>query len=125
MSELYTISVTTDSSGDFSINTGPVIGRVVQYRYVPDGTSPLATGADLTIEGATTGISVASQSNIGTSAFTKAPRQGATAQDGSALLYASGGEAVPVPIIVIGEQLSITIAQGGASTAGTIYIWVD
>lgn len=121
--DLHRIDITTDSSGDFTINTVDIFGAVLQYRYVPDGTSPLATGADLTIAGGTTGIVVASQTNIGTSAFTKAPRQATHATDGTASLYAAAGEPVEDCIWVAGEHLTVTIAQGGDTKSGTLWIW--
>lgn len=123
--QLITVPVTTDASGDFSQQTPVLNGRLVQYRYVPDGSSPLDTGADLDIVGTTTGIVVANQDDIGTSAFTKAPRQATHGVDGSASLYASTGEPVEDVILIVGETLTLTIANGGNAKAGTFYLWVE
>ena len=117
------VAITTDSGGDFTTDTIPVEGRILQYRYVPDGSNPLATGADLTVVGKDTGVVVANQANIGTSAFTKAPRQALHDVDGSALLYAAAGEPVE-GFIWVNEALTVTIAQGGDTDAGTLHIWV-
>lgn len=122
--QLITVPLATDASGDYSSATQDICGAVLQIRYVVDGTSPLDTGADLTITGTKTGLSVASMTNIGTSSFTKALRQATHATDGTASLYAGAGEPVEAPIHVIGESLTVTIAQGGASKVGTLYIWV-
>src|SRR5690606_28345131 len=92
--DLIRVPILTDASGDFSYDTGPVNGKVYWYRYVPHGASPLDTGADLSITGKTSGIVVANQSNIGTSAFTKAPRQATHDETGTASLYADSGEPV-------------------------------
>ena len=118
------VAITTNASGAFSATTPALSGRVLQYRYVPDGTSPLDTGADLTIAGANTGIAVITALNIGTSAFQKAPRQPTHAiSDASALLYAAGGTAVS-DCVWIDEPLTVTIAQGGNTLKGTVYIWI-
>lgn len=34
------VAATTDASGDFTTETIPVEGRVLQYRYIPDASSP-------------------------------------------------------------------------------------
>ena len=117
------VAVTTDAAGDFTTDTIPVEGRVLQYRYIPDGSAPLATGADLTITGKDTGLVVAAQTNIGTSAFTKAPRQAVHDTGGVASLYAAAGEPVE-DYIWVNEALTVTVAQGGDTLSGTIHIWV-
>lgn len=125
--QLIKVAITTDSSGDFSSSvTVPTNGgRLVQYRYVPGGGGTnLDTGADLTVTGATSGISYIAQTDIGTSAFTKAPRQPTHDTAGSASLYAAGGEPVEGYIFVGGEPLSIVVAQGGDTKSGTLYLWI-
>lgn len=122
--ERHSITVTTDSSGDFTGHTPVVTGRVVQYRYIPDGSSPLATGADLDITGADTGVVIANHDNIGTVAFTKAPRQPTHDPAGAASLYAAGGEGVEVPVVVANERLKLIIANGGSVLSGVFHIWI-
>ena len=121
---LITVSITTDSSGDYTSDQVQVEGKLLQYRYVPDGTSPLDTGADLTIAGNKTGFSYVNQLNIGTTAFQKSPRVATHADDGTALLYASAGEPVDDYGYVGGEQLTVTIANGGNTKLGKLYMWV-
>ena len=109
--------ILTDAGGNFTTETDALYGAVYQYRYVPDTTNPLATGADLTIVGRDTGVSIANLTDIGTSAFTRSPRQLTHAPDGTASSAAEG-------LIVIDEPLVITVAQGGNADAGTLYIWI-
>lgn len=121
--QLIKVSVTTDASGDFASTIQPRDGRLLQYRYVPDASTPLATGADLDVVGGTTGFVYVNQDDIGTSAFTKAPRQPTHAADGTASLYASTGEPVEDHMYVAGEPLDVTVAQGGNALSGVIYFW--
>jgi len=123
--DLLTVALLTDASGDFTGFTKVVQGRVVQYRYVPDPTTPLATGADLDITGEITGVVISNQDNIGTAAFTKAPRQPTHDEAGAASLYAATGEGVETPIAVAGERLKVVITQGGNALSGTLYIWLE
>lgn len=122
---LTTIAVTTDGSGDFT--TDFVVpsggGRFLQYRYVPDGSSPLDTGADLDVTGKTTGFVYVNHDNLGVSAIDRIVRGATYDIDGSALLYAASGEPVEEAAAIGGEPLTVTISNGGASKAGTLYIW--
>lgn len=120
---LVTVAITTDASGNFS---APVQanGRLLQYRYVPDGSTPLDTGADLDIIGATTGFIYINQDDIGTSAFTKVPRQPTHDNTGAASLYAGAGEPVEDFMWIGGEQLTVTIANGGNTLSGKLYMWI-
>jgi hypothetical protein len=123
--ERLTLTLTVDASGDATVYSAqPVNGRVLQLRYVPDGTNPLATGADLTITGESTGVAVATLVNIGTSAFTTVPRQATHGVDGSASLYAAGGEPVEDPVYVAGERLKVVVAQGGNAKTGTLHVLI-
>ena len=118
------IAVTTSAAGAFSATTLTMTGRVLQYRYVPDPSTPLATGTNMVIAGATTAVAIVTASSIGTSAFQKAPRQPTHAvADGSALLYAAGGTAQS-DFIYVDEPLTLTITSGGNALKGTFYIWV-
>lgn len=120
----YEIDLTVNSSGDATAYTsGPVTGRVLQLRYVPDGSAPLDTNADLTITGDVTGVAIATLSNIGTSAFTKVPRQATHGVTGTALVYAAA-DAVAEPVYVAGERIKVVVAQGGNAKIGTLYVTV-
>lgn len=123
--EKHTIAILTNAGGAFTGYTAvPVTGAVLQYRYVPDGVAPLDTGADLDVTGEETGVVLVNQDNIGTSAFTKAPRQATHDEAGAASLYAAAGEPVEAAAVVAGERLKVVVAAGGNTKLGTLYIWV-
>ena len=123
--ERHTLSVTTDVSGNATVySTVNVTGRVLQVRYVP-GSSPLDTNADIILSAEVTGVILLDQDNIGTSAFTSAPRQAAhLASTGAALLYAAGGTAVTDYAVVANERLKLVVASGDATKSGTFYVYV-
>jgi hypothetical protein len=122
--QLITIGITTDAAGAFAKEVSPQSGRLLQYRYTPHATTPLDTGADLDIVGSTSGFVYANQDNIGTSAFTKAPRQPTHDDTGAASLYAAAGEPVEDHMWIAGEPLDVTIANGGNTLSGTLYLWI-
>lgn len=124
--QLFATAIVTDSSGDFALTLQAQSGRLLQYRYKPDGTSPLAAGAGITLSGAASGLSLIAQSNIGASAFTKAPRQPTHTLAGTALVRSTGGdEPVSDYVWIGGEQLSLAVSSGGAAKAGTLYLWIE
>ena len=122
--ERHELAVTTDGSGDATVYSERVISGVVhQVRYVPDGTSPLATGADVDLTGEVSGVVVWDEDDIGTSAITRAPRQATHGVDGVASLYAAAGEPVETAVAVAGERLKLVVAQGGAAKQGTFHVY--
>lgn len=123
--ERIILALTVDASGALTTySPNRVAGNVLQLRYVPDGTNPLDTGADLTITGEESGVAIATLVNIGTSAFTKAIRHASHGIDGVASLYAAGGAAVGVPVAVAGERIKVVVAQGGVSMTGTLHLFI-
>lgn len=122
--QLVTIPVTTTAGGAFTTELN-VSGYLVQYRYVPDGSTPLDTGADVTLVGTTTAFSYLNLANIGTSAFQKLPRYATSDEQGVASLFAAAGEPVEGLMYAGPEILTFTVAQGGASKLGTFYLWFD
>lgn len=123
MAKLIKVAITTDAAGAFSTTIAAGDGAFVQYRYVPHASTPLDTGADLDIVGATSGFVYVNQDDIGTSAFSKAPRIATHDVAGVASLYAATGEPVE-SVAYVAEPLTITIAQGGNTLSGTLYIWL-
>ncbi len=119
--QVLTLSV--DASGDATVYSERVTGRVLQVRYVPHATTPLDTGADLTITGEDTTVAIATLTNIGTSAFTKVPRQPVHGVTGTALVYA-GTDAVAEPPYIAGERIKVVVVQGGVSKVGTLHILI-
>lgn len=123
MVSIVKVAITTNGSGAFSSTVAVPPGAFVQYRYVPHASTPLDTGADLDITGATTGFVYVNQDNIGTSAFSKVPRLATHDETGTASLYAAGGEPVEAAAFV-GEPLTVAIANGGDTLSGTLYLWI-
>lgn len=120
---LVTVAVLTSAGGAFSTPIVAPRGRLLQYRYVPDGSNPLDTGADIDLAGATTGFVYINQDNIGTSAFQKLPRHATHDETGVASLYAAAGEPVEGCMHCGGEQLTFTVANGGNAKRGTFFFW--
>jgi hypothetical protein len=121
----HDFTLTVDASGNATVtSTDLANGYVHQIRYVPDGSIPLATGADLTITAAGSGLVIDTLTDIGTSAVQWAPRQATSTVAGAASLYAAGGTAVTDKIAVANERIQVAVAQGGVSKTGTLYIWV-
>lgn len=121
---MYQFNITTSSGGAWSETVSLKPGRFMQYRYVPDGTSPLDTGADLDLVGAQSAFVYINQDNIGTTAFQKLPRYATADETGTASLYAAGGEPVE-GIMMVAEPLTATIASGGTTKKGVLYIWIE
>ena len=118
------IDILTIADGTFSQDITPHSGAVLQYRYVPHATNNLDGTADLTITGKDSGLVVVNQLNFGTSAFTRSPRQPTHAMDGTASLFAVGGEPVEGFVYIAGESLTISIAHGGDAKQGTLHLWI-
>lgn len=121
---VYQFNILTNSSGDWTETVLPRAGRFLQYRYVPDATSPLDTGGDLDIVGAQSGFVYVNQDNIGTSAFQKLPRYATADETGTASLYAATGEPVE-GVMSVAEPIMAAIANGGSAKKGVLYIWID
>lgn len=121
---IYQVNILTSAAGAFSQTIHPRAGNFRQYRYVPDGTSPLDTGADLDMVGAQSAFVYINQDNIGTTAFQKLPRYATHDETGTASLYAAAGEPVE-GIMAVAEPLTVTIANGGNALKGVLYIWID
>ena len=112
-----TVEVTTDASGDAEVYSAHVRGLLSQIRYVK---TDFADGVDFTITNATTGETLWAESNVNASA-TRAPRQATHGTDGSASLYASGGEPVEDKIAIPGHRIKIVVAQGGDTKTGSFH----
>lgn len=123
MTTVATVPVTTSAVGAFTTTISAPAGALLQYRYVPDGTNPLATGSNIDLVGATTGFVYINQDAIGTSAFQKLPRYATHDETGVASLYAVTGEPVEDEMAVGAEQLTFTVASGGNAKLGTFYFW--
>lgn len=111
-----TVLVTTSAGGAYSADIFPEKGILMRISYKPDGSTPLDTGADLTITESNSGIVVYTQANIGTAAFTKLPRAPICS-------IADGVNSTSVfDYVPIADKLTLTIASGGATKSGTFYL---
>lgn len=120
------VTLLTIADGSGTVYSDAIVnGRLMQMRYTPSGGGAnLATGADLTITLENSGVAVATLTDIGTSAFTKAIRQPTHGLTGTALVYAST-DAVAEPVVATGERIKVVIAQGGDTKGGTLDFWVE
>jgi len=109
--------ITTDSGGAATVylEHGPnrkPNGFLVALKYTP-GT--IATGADLTITGETSGIPIMAKSDAGTSTVWYYPRAFPNAvADGAAGTVAA--QSIPIK----DERIKIVVAQGGSGGVGSI-----
>lgn len=121
--ERHVVSVTTNASGDATVYTSePVNGEILAIRYVPHATTPLDTGAGITVTGEESGTPVITITNLGTSAVSYAPRQATHSTAGAAALYAAAGTAVNDRIAIAKERIKLVVAQGGNVLSGTFHI---
>ena len=123
----FRLDVTTDAGGAATVySQGGVSGKIEQIRYTPDPTTPLDTGADITITEESSGLGILTKANIGTSAFTAAPRQPThLASDGSAAVYAAAGSPVLTKIALSGGRIKLVVAQGGNTLSGRFDVVVS
>lgn len=121
----HTVAVTTDASGDSTDLTPTTSGHVVAVRYVPDGGSPLDTGADITITAQASGLPIITITNLGTSATQFYPRAATVDVAGAASLYAAAGEPVETRIPVADEAIQVVTANGGNALSGTFYLYIE
>ena len=113
------VAVTTNASGAATAYSEVVNGRILTIVYAPHASTPLDTGADVTVTTETTAQSVWAESDIGTSALARSPRQATHGTDGSASLFAAGGEPTEDYIWAAGERIKVVVAQGGNVKSGT------
>lgn len=109
--------IVTNASGDATVYLSHGLNRkpngfLVALKYTP-GT--LATGADLTITGETSGIPILTITNAGTSNVFYYPRALLNAvADGTA--SSTSSEFIPIK----DERIKVVVAQGGNAGAGSI-----
>lgn len=119
---VHTVALTTDSSGDVTAYTRTTRGTVLAIRYVPDATTPLATGADLTVTDNVTGLPILTYTNIGLGAREWTPRTMAVTTTGAVATF--DGTRNILDLIPVANAIKVVIAQGGATKSGTLYIYV-
>ena len=119
----HVFDLTVDAAGDATVYTNGVIsGTIEQVTYVPDGTAPLDTGADITITGEDSTMAIITITNFGTALATFAPRQVEHDVASAPALYAAAGEAVKGKMKMANERIKVVVAQGGVSKTGKLHI---
>lgn len=122
MSEIrsYTETITTAADQTATVYFGSAItGKVLAIKYEP-GSSQLATTADLTIIGETTGVPILTKVDAGVSTVWYYPRVAITeVSDGSAATDFF------TCVNVFKERIKLSVAQGGESKTGSMTIFVE
>jgi hypothetical protein len=122
--ERHEVTITVDASGNGTGFTPIVSGQVQAIRYVPDGSTPYATGVDVTITAEVSGQPILTITDAGTAALTIYPRAAVVTVLNAAALYAAGGVAVLDKIPVAAERIKIALAQAGNATTGKFHVYV-
>lgn len=117
----FVVPVTVDASGDATVYSPQIYGRLVSISYVK---TSYANGVDFTITAETTTETLWAEANVNSSA-TRFPRAATASTAGVASLYAAAGQAVNSKIALGGDRVKIVVAQGGVSTTGTFHILID
>lgn len=110
-------NITTDSSGAAIVylSHGPnraLHGVLESIRYFPGS---IDTGADITITGETSQISILTITNAGTSNVVYNPRAKAN-EVADAAVGSAGTEKIPI----VDERIKVVVASGGDAKSGTI-----
>ncbi len=121
----HSVTLTTAADGSATGYIGPVTGVVHALRYVPHGSTPLDTNADVTITADVTGLPILTITNIGTSALALFPRAATVGVTNSAALYAAAGTAVNDRIPVCEERIKFVVAQGADTKTGTFHVYLE
>jgi hypothetical protein len=112
----HKVTIACDSSGDFTVDTCHISGMFIGLFYKPDGTAPLPSTADLTITGKDTGFPYYAEGDIGTVNRVDIVETEVVDETGTAVTGVT--DKMPVD-----EALTVTIASGGASDAGELWIY--
>lgn len=115
----FSVTLTTDASGDVIGYTDPVNGLLSQIRYVKPGAGNFDNGVDFTVTLEDTGETLWAESDVNASA-TRAPRQATHSTAGVAALYAGSGTAVN-DLIAVSGRIKVVVAQGGNAKVGTLH----
>lgn len=122
MANKTTVTITTDASGDATVYSCRVSGRILALIYARGDLDNSTTDFTVTTEDTLQNVWV--ESDVSASK-TIAPRQATHSTAGVAALYASGGTAVLDYIHACNERIKIVVAQGGNAKTGTLTIITD
>jgi len=112
------LSATTDASGDATVYTENITGRIQSIRYVKDGTSPYDNTVDFTFTAESTGIAVLTVANVTASTTYHPVAAAAKTADGAASTLTEVG------VCLANERLKLVVAQGGNAKTGSFWIVV-
>lgn len=121
----FTLNVTTDGSGNATVYSPPLSGKVAAIHYIKDGgANPFASGVDFAITAEATGEGIWTENDVNA---TKScyPRGPTHSNAGVAALYASGGVAVNDLIRVSRDRVKFAISSGGATKVGQFQLVVE
>ena len=119
--QMIKIDIAVDGSGDFTTDTPHVEGRFLQY-FLDYGDT--ATGADLDIVGKVSGQIIVNHDSLGTADIQRAPRQPTHDKAGAASNYSSTNSEPVEDYYYVNEELIVTIANGGDTKVGVLYLWI-
>lgn len=117
----FVVPVTADASGDATVYSPSIYGKLVSIRYVKDD---FADGVDFVVTAETTGETLWSEENVNASA-SRYPRAPTHSQAGVAALYVAAGTGVFDMISLGGDRVKIVVASAGNATSGTFHITID
>ena len=115
--EEHLVTVTTDGAGAGQGYTPVVRGRILGIQYVPNGLTPYAATADVTVTLESSTRAVLTLTNLAAAGMFY-PKAAVVSLVNGAIT----GNEEPVP--VANERVSIAIAQGGATTTGVFRVLV-
>lgn len=118
----YSVTVTTDASGDAVGYTEVAQGLLHSIHYDKPLSGGLET-ATVTVTTDESGQTLWSESNVDASADL-APRQATCDYQHNASLYAAGGEPVEDKFGIARERIKVVIASGGDTKSGTFHFLV-
>lgn len=120
----YKLPITTDGSGNATVYSPRVAGKIHSVQYVKDGTTGFSDGVDFAITAEATGESILAKNDVNASAVFY-PRAATHSQAGAAALYASGGTAVQDKIGIASDRVKVVVSSGGANKVGTVHVLID
>lgn len=112
------IPVTTNASGVAVAESVPVYGLLMRISYKPDASTPLDTGASISLVESQSGLPLYSQAAIGLTAFTKLPRRPISSS-------IDGTDSTAVfDYIPVADKVTLSVSAGGNVKKGTFYmVW--
>ena len=117
----FSVSVTTDASGDATAYTPFLSGYIHSIQYVKDD---FADGVDFTITGEANGVTIWTESNVNAAKFCL-PRAATHSTAGVAALYAAAGTAVQDRVALSRDRVKIVVGSGGDTKDGAFVVMVD